>query len=124
MHDALQLTEPVVEKSKRTLGDEHPDTLRSIYNLALWYSEAGRQQEALELMEQVVEVNKRTLGDEHPDTLRSMRTLAIINETANSITEARQTFPKPEVQSQAQESNSQKRERHFNYLAKFWENFI
>ena len=74
--EALQLTEAVVEARKRTLGEEHPDTLRSMHGLAFSYGNAGRRQEALQLMEAVVEVQKRALGEEHPDTLRSMHTLA------------------------------------------------
>ncbi len=56
VQEALQLTERVVEVRKRTLGEEHPDTLGSIHNLAISYSEAGERQKALQLMEQVVEV--------------------------------------------------------------------
>ena len=67
----------MVEATKRTLGEEHPDTLRSIHSLAIEYSEAGRGQEGLQLIEQVVEARKRTLGKEHPDTLRSIHDLAI-----------------------------------------------
>ena len=33
--EALQLTEQVVEARKRTLGEEHPDTLSSMHALAL-----------------------------------------------------------------------------------------
>ena len=75
--EGLQLTEQEVEANKRTLGEEHPDTLRSIHSLANRYSEAGRGQEGLQLIEQVVEARKRTLGEEHPDTLRSIHNLAI-----------------------------------------------
>jgi hypothetical protein len=66
----------VVETRKRTLGKEHLDTLRSMHNLAIHYSEVGRRQEALQLTEAVVEARKRTLGGEHPDTLQSMHALA------------------------------------------------
>jgi len=62
-----ELAEKVVAANRRTLGEEHPDTLR--------YSEMGRQQEALELTEKVVAANKRTLGGEHPNTIRSMHDL-------------------------------------------------
>ncbi len=41
--EALQLTERVVEAYKKTLGEEHPDTLGSMQNLAIRYSEVGRQ---------------------------------------------------------------------------------
>jgi hypothetical protein len=62
---------------KRTLGDEHPDTLTSMNNLALRYSDVGRTKEALQLTEETLTVRKRTLGDEHPDTLTSMSNLAL-----------------------------------------------
>jgi tetratricopeptide (TPR) repeat protein len=75
--EALQLLEIVVETNKRTLGEEHPDTLASIHDLANRYIEVGRQQEALQLLETVVEAKKRTLGEEHPNTLRSIHDLAI-----------------------------------------------
>jgi hypothetical protein len=67
----------VVAIHKRTLGEEHPDTLGSMHNLASSYGEAGRRQEALQLTETVVAARKRTLGEEHPDTLSSMNNLAI-----------------------------------------------
>jgi Tetratricopeptide repeat len=63
---------------KRTLGDEHPNTLGSMNNLASFYSDVGRRQEALQLTKEVLEVMKRTLGDEHPDTLRSTENLKIL----------------------------------------------
>jgi hypothetical protein len=45
--EALQLRETVVAARKRTLGEEHPDTLSSMHTLAGSYSEAGRLLEAL-----------------------------------------------------------------------------
>lgn len=57
-----------MEARKRTLGEEHPDTLGSMHNLAVRLSKVGQRQEALQLTELVVEANKRTLGEEHPDT--------------------------------------------------------
>ncbi len=88
LQEELQLTERVVEVRKRTLGEEHPDTLRSIYSLAISYRDVGRPQEALELAERVVEARKRTLGEEHPNTLRSMHSLAMIYSMAGRGQEA------------------------------------
>jgi tetratricopeptide (TPR) repeat protein len=76
LQKALQLTERVVEANKRTLGEEHPDTLGSMHNLAIRYSDAGERQKALQLTERVVKAYTRTLGEEHPDTLRSKHALA------------------------------------------------
>jgi tetratricopeptide (TPR) repeat protein len=73
--EAIELREEVLKARKRTLGDEHPNTLVSINNLARWYSNLGRQQEAIKLGEEVLKARKRTLGEEHPDTLVSMNNL-------------------------------------------------
>ena len=72
--DALKLTERVVQLRKTKLGDEHPDTLGSMQNLAKYYREAGRRSEALQLTERVMQLHKTKLG--HPDTLISMQSLA------------------------------------------------
>ncbi|KAH8708390.1 kinesin light chain [Phaeosphaeriaceae sp. PMI808] len=66
----------VMEMRKRVLGDEHPDTLTSMANLASTYRNQGRWKEAEELEVQVIETSARVLGDEHPDTLTSMANLA------------------------------------------------
>jgi hypothetical protein len=59
----------VLEIRRRTLGSEHPDTLRSMIYLALSnYDDPGRRLEALELREKMLEAMHRVLGSEHPDT--------------------------------------------------------
>ena len=68
----------MVAARKRTLGEEDSDTLASMHNLAIRYSEVGQREEALQLIEKVVAARKRTLGEEHPDTLLSMHVLANI----------------------------------------------
>ena len=68
----------MIEISQRILGTEHPDTLKSMNNLALTYWSQGRQPEAEEMMAQVLKIRKRTLGTEHPDTLASMNNISII----------------------------------------------
>jgi hypothetical protein len=66
-----------MEMTKRVLGDEHPNTLSSIANLAATYRNQGRLKDAEELQVQVMEMTKRVLGDEHPDTLSSIATWPI-----------------------------------------------
>jgi len=59
------------------LGDEHPDTLSSMANLALTYSNQGGWREAEDLDVRVMETSVRVLGGEHPDTLSRMANLAV-----------------------------------------------
>jgi tetratricopeptide (TPR) repeat protein len=73
----IPVDKTVVAAYKRTLGEEYPDILLSMYNLALRYSDVGRLQEALQLTETVAAAYKRTLGMEHPYTIASMCNLAL-----------------------------------------------
>jgi NTP pyrophosphatase (non-canonical NTP hydrolase) len=79
LKEAQEIQEKVLEETTRTLGEDHPDTLRSVQILANTYRQLGGRllEEAQELEEEVLEVRRRTLGEEHPDTLRSMRNLVI-----------------------------------------------
>ena len=61
---------------RRILGEEHPDTLASMSDLAIIYRVQGRTGEAAALQEEVLQKRRRILGEEHPDTLRSMNNLA------------------------------------------------
>jgi hypothetical protein len=65
-----------MEASKKVLGDEHPNTLTSMANLASTYWNQGRWKEAEELQVLVTEARKSVLGEGHPDTLTSMVNLA------------------------------------------------
>ncbi|EUC58653.1 nephrocystin-3 protein [Rhizoctonia solani AG-3 Rhs1AP] len=72
----LQLLQPLVRAFKKVLGEEHPDTLTSMNNLAYIYSNLGRHSEAEQLQVKVLDARKRVQGEEHPETLRSMNNLA------------------------------------------------
>jgi hypothetical protein len=79
----------VMEVRKRVLGAEHPDTLASMHNLAVTFSDQGRWTEAEALQVQVMEVKKRVLGTEHPGTLTSMYNLAWTRKGRGRDAEAR-----------------------------------
>ncbi|KAK7177352.1 Kinesin light chain 5 [Paraphaeosphaeria sporulosa] len=74
--EAEEMFVQVIETRKTVLGEEHPDTLTSMANLASTYRIQGRWKEAEELEVQVMETFKRVLGEEHPATLTSMANLA------------------------------------------------
>lgn len=49
------------------LGDEHPDTIKSIEYLAMRHGKQKRWNEAEEMQVQVLEARNRILGEEPPD---------------------------------------------------------
>jgi tetratricopeptide (TPR) repeat protein len=110
--EALQLLEIVVETNKRTLGEEHPNTLRSIHDLAISYGELGRRQEALQLLETVVEASKRTLGEKHPDMLTSMHNLTTMKESPNILTESSRGQLDSKKKPQTQHSDNKRTKQH------------
>ena len=60
--EAEQMQVQVSETQKRVLGEEHPDTLASMGNLASTYRNQGRWKEAEQLDVKVSETRKRILG--------------------------------------------------------------
>lgn len=58
------------------LGAEHPETLKSVANLASSLNARGDQTGARALAEMVLEARRRQLGEDHPDTLKSMANLS------------------------------------------------
>ena len=54
LEKALQLTERVVEARKRTVGDEHPDTLTSMANLAFTYEAQSQDTKAVNLIQECI----------------------------------------------------------------------
>jgi tetratricopeptide (TPR) repeat protein len=75
---AQSLQQQSMEIRQRVLGPEHPDTLKSMNNLAATLSEEGHPAEAEKLDRETLDIRRRVLGPEHPDTLTSMNNLAAI----------------------------------------------
>jgi len=65
----------VIETRKRVLGEEHPDTLLSMANLAYTWKSQSRNKEAILLMEKCSELQKQILGRHHPYTETSLKAL-------------------------------------------------
>ncbi|KAK2728443.1 Kinesin light chain 5 [Colletotrichum kahawae] len=70
------LVQDAVRIRTQRLGEEHPDTLTSMANLASTFWNQGRWKEAEKLEVQVMEARKRVLGEEHPSTLTSIGNLS------------------------------------------------
>ncbi|KAM0293719.1 hypothetical protein ACHAPM_011519 [Fusarium culmorum] len=75
-NDAAVSEKEVLEKRQRILGDEHPDTIWAMNNLAATLSDQGKLDEAASMMKEVLEKRQRILGDEHPSTISAMNNLA------------------------------------------------
>ena len=74
---ARKIGEQVLDLLRRVLGEEHPDTLTSMNNMAQTLGSQGDLPGARKIQEQVLGVRRRVLGEEHPDTLTSMNNLAL-----------------------------------------------
>jgi Tetratricopeptide repeat/TIR domain len=87
---ARELEERVVAARGRLLGEEHPDTLTAMNNLAETLRAQGDRAGARELHERVLEARGRLLGDEHPATLLSMHNLASTLKAQGDLAGARE----------------------------------
>ena len=58
------------------LGEDHPETLSSRYNLAIVVTAQGRLDEAERLHREVLDQRQRTLGRDNPQTLASLCAVA------------------------------------------------
>lgn len=76
--EAQRQLEGALALRRRTLGEEHRDTLETMNALAVLYKQAGKYAEAEPLATKVLEVRRRVLGGEHPETLNSMNNLAVL----------------------------------------------
>ena len=66
----------LLEERRRTLGNEDPDTLTSMNNVAQALSNQGKYAEAEKMHRGTLALRERVSGKEHPDTLTSMSNVA------------------------------------------------
>jgi len=73
---------------KQVLGEEHPNTLTSMNNLASVLESQGKYDDAGKLHREALEIRKTVLGEEHPSTLTSMNNLASVLERQGKYDDA------------------------------------
>jgi hypothetical protein len=66
----------VLNKRRRILGEEHPDTITAMNNLAITLGDQGQLDEAIALSEVAVQRMKRIHGNEHSHTRIAWSNLA------------------------------------------------
>ena len=75
----------VMETSLRVLGLEHPDTLTSIFSLAMTYLNQGRRTEAEGLLIEAVKQRRSTLGEGHSSTAAAIAKLTSFQEEHSAL---------------------------------------
>ncbi len=76
-------------ESLRTInGQDHPETLVSINDVALFLNATKRPAEAEPLLHEVLDARTRVLGEDHPDTIVSVMSLAFVLDDLGRADEA------------------------------------
>jgi Flp pilus assembly protein TadD len=60
------------------LGEDHPDTLTTMNNLAGLYDAQEKYSKAEALYAKCLDLKRVKLGEDHPDTLTTMNNLAVV----------------------------------------------
>ncbi|KAI4112359.1 MAG: hypothetical protein LQ345_006481, partial [Seirophora villosa] len=75
---AEEMGRRALEVTEKVRGEKHPDTLRSVHQLALALLEQRRYQDAEEMGRRALEGREKALGEKHKDTLKSVNVLGSI----------------------------------------------
>jgi len=76
---ALPLQNEILEITKATFGETHPDYATRLNNLAHLYSKMGQYEKALPLYEEALEISKASLGEAHPKYASMLNNLALLH---------------------------------------------
>jgi len=74
--EAIPVLREVLERRRKTLGSDHPQTGRSMLRLGIALEGAGAYDEAQRFLREALESSRKSLGEDHPDVLTAMATLA------------------------------------------------
>ncbi|KAL6406227.1 hypothetical protein AUP68_10396 [Ilyonectria robusta] len=88
--EAEQMNRRALDAWEKVLGREHPDTLMSVYILALVLRYQGKYEEAEQINRRALDAWEKVLGREHPSTLASVSNLALMLRYQGKYEEAEQ----------------------------------
>lgn len=91
---AVALGRSLTDAYAQVLGQDHPDTLSSMNNLANALNAMGHTDKAGGLLEQVLAVRQAQLGPEDPETLDSMYNVGLHRYLTDDLTGARELLEK------------------------------
>jgi tetratricopeptide (TPR) repeat protein len=86
----LDRVKRTVEERPRQLGDDHPDTVHALVDLAYAYRAMLDRRSAIDVQKEVVSTRRDVLGAEHDDTLRAEAVLVIDLYESNELEDARE----------------------------------
>jgi CHAT domain-containing protein len=75
---ALPLAKEALQIREELLGEQHPDTLKSLSKLAAVYKSMGHLKKALPLFEKSYRLSEKVLGEQHPDTLENLKNVVAL----------------------------------------------
>jgi tetratricopeptide (TPR) repeat protein len=78
----------VLDERSRLLGEEHPDTISAMSNLAITLGDQGQLDQAARMRKEVLEKRRRILGEEHPSTISAMSNVAVTLGAQGQLDEA------------------------------------
>lgn len=86
--EAEQMQRQALDAGEKVLGNEHPDTLIGVHNLALMLQGQSRYEEAEPVFQRALYGQEKVLGKEHPITLHSIGGLAFLFQDQGKYEEA------------------------------------
>jgi len=89
---ALPLQQRALESRRRVLGEQNPDTLKSINRLGNLLQDEGKLAEAEPYLREALEKRRRLLGEEHPDTLESINALGVLLAAQGKLDDAEKYY--------------------------------
>ena len=90
----LKLAEIEYEISVKVFGEEHPETLTNLHNLAYEYCELDNYDESLRLYQKAYANRKRILGEQHPHTIKTLASMAYTYYLAGESQKSLELFDK------------------------------
>ena len=74
--EAARVGKRALKIKEKVLGVEHPDTARSLSNLAIAYERQGEYAQAISTLQRALAIQEETLAPNHPDTAATLNNLA------------------------------------------------
>lgn len=78
MDGALKYDLQQYEVMRSLLGEDDPETMNSLLNIATDYHSPGQWEKSADIFRKVMKAQKKNLGPKHPNTLKAMNNLAVL----------------------------------------------